>query len=95
MPGSVPLETVVQASATTVQLLPNRPSRRSMTIFNDSVEALYIRYGAGASLDEFLIKIPAGWYGRMPWGEVYTGIISGFWAGADPSGSAKITELIH
>ena len=94
MPGSVPIESVVSASATTVVLVPARTGRRSLVIFNNADQDLYVRYGNGASLTDWVVKIPPDWYGRMPWGELYTGIITGIWDGT-PTGDAHITELVH
>lgn len=94
MPGSVPIHNVIARSDSEVELAPHRPSRRSVLIYNNSAVDLFVSYVAGVSSSEFLVKIPANWYGRMPWGEVYTGIIYGVWATAG-AGDAQVTELVH
>lgn len=95
MPGPTPVHTAVPVSVTQVELLDARPGRRSVVIFNDSTQALYIKYVTGVTADSFTIKIPSDWYGTMPWGGVFEGKIYGVWAGADAGGFAQLTELIN
>lgn len=96
MAGNVPIHSVVAVNdATAVQLCPDRPSRRSVILYNNSIQYLYVMYGNGASSATFTIKVPPDWYGVMPWGLLYTGIITGRWAGPDAGGNVQVTELIH
>lgn len=98
MAGPVPVETAVQVNTSETQLVAARSGRRSIIIFNWSDQYLYVKYGTGISLSgtpSFTIRIPANWYGTMPWGGVYQGAIYGKWAGADADGFALITELVN
>lgn len=87
------VETSVNDSATSVELIAANPLRRGVTITNDSTARLYIRLGATAattslytaSLGQFdLYEAPAG----------YTGAIQGIWASDPNTGAARITELL-
>lgn len=94
MPGPVPIHSTVSNTTTPVVIAIARPTRRSLLIFNDSTEDLYIKYGSGVTTTSFTLKIPQNWYARMPWGGVYQGAIWGVWADADIGGLAQVTELV-
>ncbi|HYE76826.1 MAG TPA: hypothetical protein VEI97_02475, partial [bacterium] len=64
-------------------------TRYGFRIFNDSTEALYVKYGATATTSDFTVKIAAGGYLEE---NHYRGRVDGIWA-ANASGSARITEL--
>lgn len=83
--------TNVNDSATSATLLASTVGRKGAVIFNDSTVALYIKYGATASITSFSYKIAAGATWEMPT-IVYTGIIDGIWD-SDAAGAARITEL--
>lgn len=82
----------VNDTASSTTLSAANGGRKGWTCFNDSTEALYVKFGATASSTSFTVKIAAGGYYEMPGDVVYRGIIDGIW-NADASGAARITEL--
>jgi hypothetical protein len=80
----------VNDSASSVTLLASNASRKMATIFNDSTVALYVKFGATASLTSFTVKIAAQGYYELPI-PVYTGVLDGIWD-SDQSGAARVTE---
>jgi hypothetical protein len=79
----------VSSSASNVTLLAANTARRSASIYNDSNQVLYVKFGATASTTSHKVQIgPKGYY-EMPL-PVYTGIIDGIWAAAN--GSARVVE---
>jgi hypothetical protein len=85
--------TKIDASAESVTLLGISVSgnRNMATIYNNSSQVLYIKYGPDASADSFTVKLLAGDYYELPH-PCFTGEISGFWEVAE--GSAMVTEII-
>lgn len=83
--------TNVNDTAANVTLLAANVARRMAAIFNDSTEALFVKFGATASLTSFTVKIAAGGYYEFPF-PIYVGIVDGIWA-ADAAGAARITEI--
>lgn len=81
--------TSVASSATNVTLLASLAGRKGATIYNDSAQILYVKFGATASATSYTVQMAPGAYFEVPFG--YTGIIDGIWASAD--GDARITEL--
>jgi len=81
--------TNVASSASTGTLLAASSRRKQVTLFNDSTEVLYLKYGATASTTSFSYFIAPGQTWEMP-KPIYPGIIDGIWAAAD--GAARITE---
>ena len=81
----------VTASATTGTLKALNTSRLGLVVVNDADKALYVKYGATASLTSYTVKIAAGGYWEMPQ-PIYTGVVDGIWE-TSPTGSARITEL--
>jgi hypothetical protein len=80
----------VQASVSSVSLLPANSIRLGATIYNDSSGFLFVKLGAGASTGDFNIKLfPFGYY-EVPFS--YTGQIDGVWN--TNIGFARIGELI-
>ena len=82
--------TVVSSSVSSVQILAANTSRKGVIIFNNSTQALCIKYGSTASSNSFTVQLAASGYWEMPW-PIYTGVIDGIWAGVN--GNAQITEL--
>ncbi len=80
--------TSVASSASSVQLLA-ATARKGFTIFNDSTQVLYIKYGATASATSYLAQIAASGFYEDPWG--WNGVVDGIWASAN--GNARIVEL--
>lgn len=81
----------VNSSATAVTLSAANASRIGWTVFNDSTQVLYVKFGAAASATDYKVKILAGGYYEMP-SPIYRGIITGIWASAN--GAARVVEDI-
>ena len=94
MAGPIPIHDKIPVSDSAVILAPARVSRRSMVIFNDSDERLYVKFEADVATNDFTSMIEPNWQGRMPWGGVYQGTVWGVWAAADPGRFAQVTELV-
>jgi len=82
--------TKVAASITPVVLTDYDVLSTCVSVFNDSVHPLYLKFGAGATDDDFTVKINAGGYYESPFPQ-YRGIITGVWPVA--SGCARVTEV--
>lgn len=81
----------VNDSAGSVTLQASNANRLGWSCFNDSTQALFIKFGATASATSFTTRVVAMAYYEMPQ-PIYTGVIDGIWA-ADGSGAARVTEL--
>lgn len=79
----------VASSATSVTLLASNTARISATIYNDSTQVCYVKFGATASATSFTVPLATNTYYEVPGG--YTGIIDGIWVSAN--GNARVTEL--
>lgn len=80
--------TILAASAT--DATTGRPTRKGVTIYNDSTQILYLKLAASAaSATSYTIQMAAGTYYECPFS--YTGEIRGIWASAN--GNARVTEL--
>lgn len=79
----------VASSATSVTVLAANTARKAATVYNDSTQILYLKFGATASTSSFTVKLAADTYYEVPGG--YTGIMDGIWASAN--GSARVTEI--
>lgn len=88
-PSSASVTSVADTASSTT-LLSSNSSRRGASIFNDSTEILYVKFGTTASATDFTVKMAAGAYYEVPFG--YTGRIDGIWAN-NASGSARMTEI--
>lgn len=82
--------TNVASSATNVTVLASNASRKQATVYNDSTQILYLKFGATASATSHTIQMVAASYYELPQ-PVYTGILDGLWASAN--GNARVTEL--
>lgn len=80
----------VASSASNVTLLSANTARTGAAVFNDSTEALYLKYGATASTSSFVVKMAAAAYFEFPV-PVWTGRVDGLWDAAN--GSARVTEV--
>jgi len=84
----------VASSATSVNLFPASTDTYAAldtlgrTIFNDSTQVLYVKYGATASASSYTVQIAAGGYYEFP-RPIYAGQVDGIWASAN--GSARLT----
>lgn len=79
----------VASSATNVTILASNTARTGATVYNDSTQILYLKFGTTASTTSFTVKLASETYYEVPGG--YTGVLDGLWASAN--GSARITEL--
>lgn len=79
--------TSVAASITSVNLKATNTSRKTLIIFNDSANVLFVKYGATASATSFTWKLLAGEHVVI---DDYNGVVDGIWDVA--TGSARITE---
>ncbi len=80
------------AAATGSQLLAAaNPSRRSLTIVNDSTADLYIALGPVASLAGFTVHLGPAQTAVLEDPDVYQGDVAGVWSAA--AGAARITEV--
>lgn len=81
--------TQVASSATSVTLLSANSSRLQATIYNDSTQVLYVKFGTTASTVSYTVQLTSQAYYEVP--ARYTGRIDGIWASAN--GNAYVTEL--
>ena len=73
-----------------ITLSISNPNRMGITIYNDSIANLYIKFGATASISDYTLKMePYSYYEMIPFH--YTGIVDAVWDSA--TGFARITEL--
>jgi hypothetical protein len=88
--ATTPARSTVAASTSTVDLAPALVGRKSLTIYNESVSALYLAIGTGATTTDYTVRIPAyEWYEVSdPNTELR---ITGTWTIA--TGSAKVTSV--
>jgi hypothetical protein len=89
-PGDAASATVTQVTSSTgsVTLKAANAARIGLSIYNDSTQVLYVKFGSGASSTTYTVKMVAGSYYEAPYG--YTGIAAGIWASAN--GFAYVTE---
>lgn len=79
----------VASSATSVVILASNSSRKAATVYNDSTQILYLKFGTTASTTSFTAPLAAATYYEVPGG--YTGEIDGIWASSN--GFARVTEI--
>lgn len=79
----------VASSASSVTLLAANNARLGATIFNESTQVLYVKFGTTASATDYLVQLVASAYYEVPFG--YVGRIDGIWASAN--GNARVVEL--
>jgi hypothetical protein len=82
-------EANVASSGTSATLFAASSSTNKRTIWNDSAQALYVKFGATASTSSFTVKVPAGGHYEFP-EPVYAGRVDGIWASAD--GFARLSS---
>ncbi len=78
----------VAASITSVTLLSASGTRKGFRVYNDSVFALYLKYGTTATTTDFTAKVAGGGYLEE---DAYGGRVDGVWDFA--GGSARVTGL--
>lgn len=88
--------TSVAQSGVVVTLQAALATRKMLQIYNDpqANRRLFIKHGAGASLVDYTVSVPANGYYELPvcaGGGVYAGIVTGIWT-AGGTGFAQVTE---
>lgn len=81
--------TNVASSASSVNLFAAAGVAQARTIFNDSTQVLYVKFGATASTSSYTVQIPGGGYYEFPQ-PLYGGQVDGIWASAN--GNARLTS---
>ena len=81
----------VATSTTSATLLIANVARRGVVIYNDSLVAMYVKFGTTASATSFTYYLAAGATFEMPTSPLYTGRIDGILASS--TGTARVTEL--
>lgn len=81
--------TDVASSSSTVTVLALNANRLGATIYNDSTQNVYLKFGTTATASDFTIMLYAAQYFELPFG--YTGRVDGIWVSAN--GNARVTEL--
>ena len=79
----------VASSATSVNLFAATAKALGRTIFNDSTQVLYVKFGATASSSSYTVQLAAGAYYEFPQ-PAYSGNVDGIWASAN--GNARLTS---
>jgi len=82
--------TNVASSASSVSLFAANSQARVRTIWNDSTQVLYVKYGTTASSTSYTVQLAAGAYYEFPQ-PTYGGAVDGIWASAN--GNARLTEV--
>lgn len=83
--------TNVASSATSVTVLASNVNRKQATVYNDSTQILYLKFGTTASVTSYTVQLSANAYYELPGITCYTGGIDGIWASAN--GNARVTEI--
>lgn len=88
--GTAATVTSVASSATSVTILAENGLRHSAHLFNDSTSALFVKFGATASITSFTHKVVPSGSLDIPY-PAYVGLMTGIWTSAD--GFARLTEV--
>lgn len=89
--GTTATVTPVSSSATSVQIIAANASRLGLSVYNDSNQSLYLRYGSGAaSTTDYSVLVQAGGLYEVPDRSVQLEL-RGIWPSAN--GSARVTEV--
>lgn len=80
----------VSSLASNQTLLSTNNDRLGVTLYNDSTQSLFVKYGATASSTSYTVKMGPGDYWEMPQ-PIYAGQLDGIWDSAN--GAVRITEL--
>lgn len=89
--------TTVASSATVITLKAANVDRMGLSVYNNSTQRLFIKFGTGASTIDYSVVLgpldstSTGDYWEHPQGYIYTGIVTGCWFSAN--GSAHVTEF--
>lgn len=83
--------TSVADAATAQTILASNASRKGFSIYNDSAQVAYVKFGSSATTTDFTMKLAAYGFYEMFGDCLYTGAITAIWA-SDSTGSARVTE---
>jgi hypothetical protein len=89
-PAPTSAVTSVASAASDTSLLAANARRIGASVYNDSLEEMFVKYGTGASSSSFTVNLSSGGYWTMPQ-PIYTGALNGIWANAN--GFARVTEM--
>lgn len=78
----------VASSASSVTLFAATSSAKGRTVYNDSTQVLYLKYGTTATSSDYTVQLAASAYYEFPQ-PVYGGQVDGIWASAN--GNARVT----
>jgi len=81
----------VSDQATNATLLDANASRKGWSVYNDSTQTCYLKFGATATSSSFTVKLVSDAYYEQMGHGVYTGQVDAIWA-ANGSGAARVTE---
>jgi len=79
----------VASSATNVTVFAAANTANARTVFNDSTQVLYLKFGATASASSYTVQLAAGAFYEFPQ-PIYAGQVDGIWASAN--GNARVTS---
>lgn len=79
----------VASSGTSTTLFSAQSMVNARTIYNDSTQVLYVKFGTTASSSSYTVQMAAGAYYEFPQ-PVYAGRVDGVWASAN--GNARLTS---
>ena len=83
--------TTSTGSATTTTVLTAETSRKAGSIFNDSSQNVYVKFGTGAATNDFTLRLLASGYYEFPQ-PIYNGAVAAIQATAN--GTIRVTENI-
>ena len=81
----------VACSTSVVTLAASNANRKSLVIFNDTGQILFVKFGASATTSDFTLKIPNQAVYELPFAGLYTGAVTGILSTG--SGNARVTEV--
>ena len=82
----------IPASASVVTLIPaGATNRKTVSIYNDSPNNLFVKLGAGAGLTDFTVKLAPDDFYETPVPN-FIGEITGIWDSVVGGGAAQVTE---
>lgn len=79
----------VASSGSSVTVFAAEATVNARTVYNDSTQVLYLKFGTTASATSYTVQLAAGAYYEFPQ-PVYAGRVDGIWASAN--GNARVTS---
>jgi hypothetical protein len=84
----------VASSIVSQEISGGSSSRKLLSVYNDSGQVLYLKFGTEASPTSYTVQVAAAAYYELPnhpTHGTYLGVITGVWAAAN--GYARVTEV--